>query len=106
MAVDGETLDRVRRVLAGRPDVEEKRMVGGRSFGVGGRLACGVSAGGLVVRVGRGGAAAALAEPHVSPLRMGGRTADGFVVVAPAGCADDAALLRWIDVGFAAAGRV
>ncbi|MGY1739680.1 MULTISPECIES: TfoX/Sxy family protein [unclassified Blastococcus] len=105
MAVEGATLDRVRRLLADRAGVEEKRMVGGRSFGAGGRLACGVNAGGLVVRVGRDGAAAALAEPHVAPLRMGGRTADGFVVVAPAGYPDDAALLRWIEVGFAAAGR-
>ncbi|MGY1745902.1 TfoX/Sxy family protein [Blastococcus sp. SYSU D00695] len=105
MPVDGETLDRVRRLLAGRADVEEKRMVGGRSFGTDGRLACGVNAGGLVVRVGRDGAAAALAEPHVRPLEMGGRTADGFVVVAPAGYPDDAALLRWVEVGFAAAAR-
>ena len=104
MAVDEATLDRVRRVLAGCPGVEEKRMVGGRSFGVGGRLACGVNAGGLVVRVGADGAHAALAEPHVSPLRMGGRTADAFVVVAPAGYPDDAALLCWIERGFAAAG--
>jgi hypothetical protein len=33
----------VRRVLAGRGDVIEMRMVGGRSFMVGGHLCCGVT---------------------------------------------------------------
>ena len=43
MAHDPELADRIRRVLAGRPDVEEKRMVGGLSFSVDGRMCFGVS---------------------------------------------------------------
>ena len=35
MAIDEELLERVRRELAVRTDVEEKRMVGRRSFMVG-----------------------------------------------------------------------
>ena len=39
-------------LLAGRPDVEEKRMVGGMSFVVGGHLCVGVKGDALLVRVG------------------------------------------------------
>jgi hypothetical protein len=100
-----EVLAGVRRLLADRDDVTEGRMVGGVSFTVGGRLACGVTAGGLAVRAGRDGVASSLTEPHVSPMTMGGKPLAAYVLVAPEGCADDAALRRWIDRGLAAAGK-
>lgn len=100
-----EVLDSVRRLLGDRADVTEGRMVGGVSFAIGGRLACGVTAGGLAVRVGRDGVAGALTEPYVSPMAMGGRPLTAYVLVAPEGCAADAALRRWIDRGLAAAGK-
>jgi hypothetical protein len=103
MSLDEATLERVRRALAGRDDVVEKRMVGGRSFMVGGRLCCGVNRHGLVVRLGAPGARRAMDEPHVRQLEMGGKPVDAFVVVAPAGFADDAALTAWIERGIAAA---
>ena len=95
-------LDRVRALLAVDGTVEEKRMVGGRSFLRDGRLCCGVSGAGLVVRVGPAGMASALGEPHVSPMTMRGRPLAAFVVVAPEGVADDADLARWVHRGFAA----
>jgi hypothetical protein len=94
----------VRRVLADRDDVAEGRMVGGVSFTVGGRLACGVTAGGLAVRVGRDGVADAVTEPHVAPMTLAGKPLAAYVLVAPEGCADEAALRGWIDRGLAAAG--
>lgn len=39
MAHDPLLADRVRRTLTGRADIAEKRMVGGLSFSVGGRMA-------------------------------------------------------------------
>ena len=95
--------DRVRAVLAHRDDVVEKRMVGGRSFMVGGRLACGVNRGGLLVRVGPEGIADALARPHAAPMRMGDQSLDGYVVVAPEGCATDEELAAWVQRGVATA---
>lgn len=95
------TLERVRRALAGRADVVEKRMVGGISFSYRDRMFCGVTATGLMVRVGAEGRNAALGEPHVRPLELGGRQPLGFVVVEPPGYATQELLLAWIERGLA-----
>ena len=97
-----ETLDRVRALLVGRADVVEKRMVGGRSFSYRERMFCGVNRAGLVVRVREETRDAALAEPHVHPLVIGGRQPGGFVVVEPAGLPSEAALAAWIERGLEA----
>jgi len=95
--VDPGTLERVRRLLAERDDVEEKRMVGGRSFVVRGQLCCGVTGQGLVVRLGADGVARARQESHVLPLVMGGKEVAAFAVVQPEGYAEDEALARWVS---------
>ena len=98
MAYDPETAERVRRYLAGRDDVVEKRMVGGGlSFLVGGRMCCGVAGTRLMLRLGADCAGPALAEPHVRPMELGGQQLAAFVLVDPPGYADDAALAAWID---------
>ena len=102
MPYSPEVADRVRRLLAGRDDVEEKRMVGGGlSFLVAGRMCCGVTRDALMVRVGADAGPAALAEPHVTTMTLGGRQLDGYVLVAPEGHADDAALAAWVSRGLA-----
>lgn len=100
-SVRSVTLQRVRRALAGRPDIVEKRMVGGISFSCRDRLFCGVTTVGLMVRVGAEGRHAALGEPHVRPLELGGRRPLGFVVVEPAGFATQELLQAWIERGLA-----
>ena len=52
MAYDAPTAERVREALRGQRNVVEKRMVGGLSFNVDGRMCCGVTSAGLMVRVG------------------------------------------------------
>ena len=100
MPYSQETAERIRRLLAGRDDVVEKRMVGGGlSFQVAGRMCCGVTGDAVMVRVGAAGAPAALAEPHVTPMTLGGKPLDAFVLVAPEGTADDAALAAWVSRG-------
>lgn len=96
---DDPLLERLRRELAGNADVAEKPMVGGRSFSIRGRMFCGVTRAGLMVRVGRDGMAAALAEPHVSRMALGGRALAAFVIVAPPGVATDGLLAAWIQRG-------
>jgi hypothetical protein len=98
---DDETLARVRRMLARRDDVVEKRMVGGLSFSVGDRMFCGVTGRGLLIRVGADAVAAATAEPHVTRMTLGGKPLAAFVLVEPAGYADDAALEAWLVRGLA-----
>jgi hypothetical protein len=99
MAADEATLERIRRLLAGRPDTVEKRMVGGRSFSLGERMFCGVSGSAVMVRVGADARDPMLAQPHVRPMVMGSRVVAGFVLVDPPGVATDKALADWIQRG-------
>jgi TfoX/Sxy family transcriptional regulator of competence genes len=101
VAHDAALADRIRTVLSARPGVEEKRMVGGLSFVVGGHLCVGVSGDALLVRVGPADYERALAEPGVRPLRMGAKHPVGYVLVDPAACRSPADLAAWIDRGLA-----
>jgi TfoX/Sxy family transcriptional regulator of competence genes len=99
MSYDPEAAGRVRRLLSGRDDVAEKKMVGGLSFLVKGNMCCGVTGTALMVRVGARDREQALGEPHVRPMEFAGRALSGFVCVDPAGFAEDDALARWVQRG-------
>lgn len=99
MAHDERLVQRVRHMLAGRTDVVEKRMVGGRSFMVGGHPCCGVTGSDLMVRVGRAVYESALAHPHTRPMQLADRPLLGYVLVAPEGYADTTALGAWLQRG-------
>ena len=100
MPYDTATADRIRRLLSGRADVVEKRIIGGGlGFMVGGHLCCGVTARGLTVRVGPNAKDDALAAPNVRPHEVGGRQTAAFVVIEPDGYRDDDLLLMWIQRG-------
>lgn len=99
MGYDQATAERVRRILSARPDVVEKRMVGGLSFSVCGSMCCGVTGDALMVRVGRDAREWALGQPHVRPMEMAGRRLAGFVLVDPDGVRTDAALAVWVQRG-------
>jgi hypothetical protein len=100
MAYDERTAERVRNVLSGRRDVVEKNLMGGLCFMVSGGMCCSVSSkGGLLIRVGAFAHERMLREPHVQPMKMGGRIMTGFVRVAPEGYRTDAALKKWIQRG-------
>lgn len=100
-----ETAERLRAAFAGRDDVVEKRMVGGVSFTVDGRLVCGATSSGLLVRVTTADRDSALARPHVVPFEIGGKQPLGFVVVEPPGFAANDELAAWIALGLAAAAQ-
>lgn len=101
MAYDETLASRIRQVLKGRDDVAERKMFGGLTFMVGGRMACGVVHDDLMVRVGPDDHDAAMREPHVRPMDFTGRPSRGMVYVAPAGIAADADLARWVERGVA-----
>jgi len=101
VAVDAGLAARVRALLAGRNDVEEKRMVGGMSFVVGGHLCVGVSGDALLVRVGPDAYEATLDEPGVRPLAMGRKHPVGYVLVAGGAITTDDELRAWIERGLA-----
>ena len=99
MSYDPEAAERVRRLLSGRDDVVEKKMVGGLSFLVNGNMCCGITGTALMVRVGADGREQALREPHVRPMQFAGRALSGFICVEPAGFTADEALARWVQRG-------
>jgi len=100
MAYDEKTAERVRKVLSGRGDVVEKKLMGGLCFMVKGGMCCSVSGkGGLLVRIDPVVQARMLREPHVRPMEMGARTMTGFVRVAPEGYRTDASLRKWVMRG-------
>jgi TfoX/Sxy family transcriptional regulator of competence genes len=101
MAHDADLQTRVRTLLAARPDVEEKRMVGGMSFVVDGLLCIGVKGDRLLVRVGPAAYELALGEPGVGPLELGGKHPKGYVLVEPAAIQSDDSLRAWVERGLA-----
>ena len=97
MAYDIGLAERIRSTLRGRDDVVEKRMFGGLTFMVGGRMACGVVHDDLMVRVGLDGHDEALTEPGTRPMDFTGRPMRGMIYVASAAVATDDDLRRWVD---------
>jgi hypothetical protein len=74
-------------------------MVGGLSFMVGGRMCCGVTGSGLMIRVGLEAYEQTLAQPHVRPMEFAGRPLAGYVCVDPEGYRTDTALATWVQRG-------
>ena len=68
MAYNEALAERIRIALRGRTDVAERKMFGGLTFMVAGRMAVGVVHDDLMVRVGAAGHDCALSEPHTRPM--------------------------------------
>ena len=99
MAYDTHAADGIRVLLEGQR-VVEKRMMGGLVFMVGGHMCITASGrGGILVRVGPEAQARVLKEPHVKPMIMAGRTANGFERVMPEGYRTTASLRKWVKRG-------
>lgn len=96
MAYDEKLAGRVRKSLATRKKITEKRMFGGLAFLLGGRMCCGVLNEDLVVRVGPERYATALSRAHTRPMDFTGRPLTGFVYVGWRGVKTDAALAKWV----------
>jgi hypothetical protein len=100
MAYDEELADRLREQLAGERGITEQKMFGGLAFLVDGNMAVSASrTGGLLVRIDPADTAAALTRKHVSVMEMGGRTMDGWIVVAPEGVRTTRDLAAWVTRG-------
>ncbi|MFJ4166748.1 TfoX/Sxy family protein [Microbacterium sp. NPDC089698] len=95
-----ELADRIRALLGGAGEIEERAMFGSRAFLSEGRILVGARRGGaLLVRVEAERAAVLLTERGVSRAVMGARTmSENWLDVSPEAIADDAALMQWIDV--------
>jgi TfoX N-terminal domain len=96
MAVNNALAERIRQKLARRKGVNEKKMFG-IGFLLNGNLCLGVWKGSLILRLGPEQAEDALPEPHVSELKLRGRSMKGWVLVAPEGLEDDESLGGWVE---------
>jgi TfoX/Sxy family transcriptional regulator of competence genes len=104
MAYDEDLADRIRELLAGEPDVLERRMFGGLAFLVGGSMAVAASGqGGIVVRVGPEESDALVASTGARPMEMRGRPMRGWLRVDEAGIGSDDQLAEWVGRGVALA---
>ena len=103
MPIDEKAAERVRRVLARRRTISEKKMMGALCFMTGGTMCCGITGDALMVRVGPENYDKALARPHVRPLKIGKRAASGFILIDPPGYRTTAPLLKWVAQGLAVA---
>lgn len=99
MAYDEGLAQRLREALADENGLTERRMFGGVAFMLDGNMAVGVSGDELMVRAGPDRFDEALARPHARIFDLSGRPMNGWVLVAPAGTADDADLADWLEVG-------
>jgi len=99
MAYDEALADRVRDVLAARPDLTERKMFGGIAFMIGGNMAVGVINDDLMVRLDPADAEKALREPHTRLMDFTGRPMKGMLFVDSAGTATDDDLASWAEAG-------
>jgi TfoX/Sxy family transcriptional regulator of competence genes len=96
MAFSETLAGRIRRQLARRRNVEEKKMFGGLGFLLGGNLLVGVWKDSLIVRLGLEEGSEALKEPHVKEFDITGRAMKGWVLVEPESVEDDEQVGSWI----------
>jgi TfoX/Sxy family transcriptional regulator of competence genes len=99
MAYDEQLAARIRKILHQRKGVTEKKMFGGLSFLLHGKMCCGVLQNDLVVRIQLEVYEAALKQPYVRPMDFTGRPLKGFIYVGPEGCQTEKELSQWIEHG-------
>ncbi len=99
-AAAAELADRIRALLGGADEIEERAMFGSRAFLRAGRILVGARKGGvLLIRVDAERATVLLTESGVSRAVMGARTMSGnWLDVAPEAIIDDVALMGRIDL--------
>jgi len=107
MAYDESLAERIREVLAERPDVAERKMFGGLAFLVGGHLAITASGqGGALVRVDPATCDALVARTNAEVAVMRGRPMDGWVRVGPGDLGTRRQLVRWVERAVAYTGSL
>ncbi len=96
MAFDENLAARIRKALARKKGIEEKKMFGGLGFLFHGNMLVGVWKNSMIVRLGPDEGEAALLEPHVGEFDITGKAMKGWVMVAAEGVADEGAVQAWV----------
>ena len=93
--------DLIREALPRELALTEKAMFGGRAWLLDGNLLVGARNDGLLVRLGKGNDAWALALPDVGPMISRDRPMQGWVRAGPGAYGDDTLRARLIDAALA-----
>ena len=99
MVYDETLANRLRKQLGRQKGVTEKKMFGGLSFLLNGKMCCGVLKDILVVRVNPKESDKLLNEPNVRPMDFTGRPMKGFLYVSSAAYKTDKQLSAWVERG-------
>ena|SRR5579859_3115210 len=97
MAFNEALTARIRKALARKKAITEKKMFGGIGFLLSGNMLVGVWKDSLIVRLGEEDGEDALKEPHVKVFDITGRPMKNWVLVEPEGIEDDEQLKGWIQ---------
>jgi TfoX/Sxy family transcriptional regulator of competence genes len=102
VAYDEELADRIRELVAGEPDLTEKKMFGGLAFLIDGNMAVAASGqGGLMVRCDPDETDRLVAKNHARRFEMRGREMDGWLRVDDEGVKTKRQLEPWVKTGVA-----
>jgi TfoX/Sxy family transcriptional regulator of competence genes len=100
MAYDADVADRIRELLAGEPDLTERKMFGGLAFLVAGNMAVAASGqGGILVRVDPAESERLTETTNARFMEMRGRTMDGWLRVESSDVRTKRQLAKWVTLG-------
>jgi hypothetical protein len=98
MPYDESLASRIRKMVARRKNVTEKKMFGGVGFLLNGNMCVGVWKESLIVRVGPDRYEEALTQRFVKKFDITGRAMKGWIMVDPGGVETDKDLKDWVQV--------
>jgi TfoX/Sxy family transcriptional regulator of competence genes len=98
MAYNEQLADRVRLALSGIRKVEEKKMMGGLTFMVNGKMCVGILKDELMCRIDPELHDAALRRKGCREMDFTGKPMKGFVFVEPPGTKSDKDLAGWVSL--------
>jgi len=98
MTYDETLAKRVRNTLPQSPRVEEKKMMGGLTFMVNGKMCVGILKDDLMVRLDPAVYDVALKRKGCHEMNFTGKPMKGFIFVSPTGTGNKKDLSYWIDL--------
>ncbi len=98
MAYNAKLADRVREILVDQTKVEEKKMMGGLTFMVDGKMCVGILQDDLMARIDPEVYEAALRKKGCREMNFTGRPMRGFVFISSEGTGNKKELNDWIDL--------
>lgn len=98
MAYNQKLADRVRKALDSRGSIEEKKMMGGLTFMVNGKMCVGILQDDLMARINPEVYEMALQKKGCREMNFTGKPMKGFVFVSPEGTDSEKDLNYWINL--------